>query len=411
MVCYGVGSADEPPRRSGIAHFLEHLMFKGTKEVSGKEFSRLIAINGGRDNAFTSYDYTAYYQTIASDRLELVMRLEADRMVNLTLAPEDVQVEREVILEERRQRVENEPQALLSEALNAALYAGHPYGRPITGWPDEIAALSRDDALAFYHRYYAPNNAVLVVAGDVEPEKVHALAQKYFGSIPSQEVPDRVRPSPVRLHADNRIEMADPRVSTASWRRAYQVPDAESFGLDRADALQVFMTALGQGPTSYLYRRLVVEDKVATSAGAYYRANRDEGMVMLYATPAPGVSVEKMEAALNAALAQALAEGLDPAMIERAKTGLKAEAIYARDSIGDAARVIGGALITGESLDRVERWVERIESVDASTALEAARAVMQDVPSVTAILKPADGASAAAGSTEPPAVPNGEVIQ
>lgn len=247
MVCYGVGSADEPPRRSGIAHFLEHLMFKGTKEVSGKEFSRLIAINGGRDNAFTSYDYTAYYQTIASDRLELVMRLEADRMVNLTLAPEDVQVEREVILEERRQRVENEPQALLSEALNAALYAGHPYGRPITGWPDEIAALSRDDALAFYHRYYAPNNAVLVVAGDVEPEKVHALAQKYFGSIPSQEVPDRVRPSPVRLHADNRIEMADPRVSTASWRRAYQVPDAESFGLDRADALQVFMTALGQG--------------------------------------------------------------------------------------------------------------------------------------------------------------------
>ena len=177
MVWYRVGAADEEPGKSGLAHFLEHLMFKGTDEVAAGEFSRLIARNGGRDNAFTSQDYTGYYQSMARDKLELVMRLEADRMVNLKLDEKDVQTEREVVLEERRQRTDNEPGAQLGEAASAAQYLAHPYGIPVIGWEHEIRGLTRAAALAFYQRYYAPNNAILIVAGDVSADAVRRLGR------------------------------------------------------------------------------------------------------------------------------------------------------------------------------------------------------------------------------------------
>src|SRR5262245_32466436 len=183
MVWYKVGAADEPPGSSGIAHFLEHLMFKGTDKIPTGQFSKIVAKNGGEDNAFTNHDVTAYFQRVAKDRLPLVMRMEADRMENLRLSEEDVKTERDVILEERRSRVDNDPGSILQEQMMAALYANHPYGIPIIGWEHEIAALNRDDALSYYRRFYAPNNAILVVAGDVEPDEVQKLAEETYGKL------------------------------------------------------------------------------------------------------------------------------------------------------------------------------------------------------------------------------------
>jgi zinc protease len=184
MLWYKVGAADEPPGKSGIAHFLEHLMFKGTDTLGPGEFSDIIARNGGQENAFTSYDYTGYFQTVAKDRLDIIMKYEADRMTNLTLSDEVVLPERDVVLEERRSRIDREPGAQLGEALRAVLFLHHPYGVPVIGWEEEIRGLTSADAIDFYRRWYAPNNAVLIVAGDVDAEEVRALAETHTGSFP-----------------------------------------------------------------------------------------------------------------------------------------------------------------------------------------------------------------------------------
>jgi zinc protease len=203
MVWYRVGAADEPPGKSGIAHFLEHLMFKSTETLESGEFSRVVAANGGTDNAFTSYDYTAYFQRVAADRLELMMEMEADRMVNLRLTPEEVDTERQVILEERNQRTENEPGALFSEQRNAAQYMNHPYGIPIIGWRHEMEGLTLEDAKAFYREHYAPNNAILIVAGDVEPEAVREMAERHYGVIPRTPTSRRAPVPPNRRSGRN----------------------------------------------------------------------------------------------------------------------------------------------------------------------------------------------------------------
>ncbi|MEO1422615.1 MAG: pitrilysin family protein, partial [Pseudomonadota bacterium] len=196
MVWYKVGSADDPRGKSGIAHYLEHLMFKGTDELAPGEFSEIVAANGGQGNAFTSYDFTGYFQRIASDRLETVIRMEADRMRDLVISQDDWLAERAVVLEERASRVENSPSALLGEQRTAALYLHHPYAVPIIGWRHELEALTREDALEFYERFYAPNNAILVVAGDTTREEVRRLAETHFGPLdPSVDLPDRERVS------------------------------------------------------------------------------------------------------------------------------------------------------------------------------------------------------------------------
>ncbi len=215
MVWYRAGAADEMRGKSGIAHYLEHLMFKGTDEMAPGEFSKTVTANGGSDNAFTSYDYTAYYQRIASDRLELVMKMEADRMRDLVISPDDWKTEREVILEERNQRIDSDPAALFSEQRSAAQYLNHPYGTPVIGWRHEMETLTREDALKWYHDNYAPNNAVLVVAGDVTPAEVERLAKEYYGPLaPSDAIPPkRQRVTEPPQLAERRLSMADPRVS------------------------------------------------------------------------------------------------------------------------------------------------------------------------------------------------------
>src|SRR6056297_2631000 len=229
MVWYRAGSADETPGVSGVAHFLEHLLFKGTEKLEPGEFSEIVKANGGTDNAFTSFDYTGYFQRVAADRLGLMMEMEADRMKNIQLDREDILTERDVIIEERNQRVENDPGALFREQRMAAQYLNHPYGTPIIGWRHEMVDLDLDDAMAYYEQFYSPNNAVLVVAGDLMPDEVLALAQQHYGPIPRNEaLPERERPSEPPQMAERRLSFEDPRVAQPYVMRTYLAPERDS---------------------------------------------------------------------------------------------------------------------------------------------------------------------------------------
>ncbi|MCA1908048.1 MAG: insulinase family protein [Magnetospirillum sp.] len=391
MVWYRVGAADENPGKSGIAHFLEHLMFKGTSEVPPGEFSKIVAKNGGRDNAFTSSDYTAYFQNIAADRLELVMKMEADRMRNLTLAESDVTSELEVVKEERRSRTDNDPAALLHERLEAALYLNHPYRRPIIGWPDEIAGLTRADALAFYKRWYAPNNAILVVAGAVDPAKVIDLAERYYGPLKPEDIPARIRAEEPPQVGARQVTLRDSRVKQPSWTRLYQAPSYHS-AADKTQplALDVLSEVLSGGATSRLYKSLVVDQGLAASAGASYDGGAlDATSFAFYASPRPGVAMEKLQAAMEAEIARIKKDGISEDEVRRAKTRLKAEVVYARDSLHTAAQVLGQALTTGQTVADVEDWPNRINAITALQVNAAARAVLNDDASVTGLLLPA----------------------
>lgn len=402
MVWYRVGAADEPAGKSGIAHMLEHLMFKGTPTIPPGEFSKIVARLGGRDNAFTSSDYTAYFQNIAADRLEAVMKLEADRMRNLTLDEQNFTTERAVVLEERRSRTDNNPSALLSEQMEAALYRNHPYHRPIIGWGSEIAALTRQDALDFYKRWYAPNNAILVVAGDVEPEKVRALAETYYGPLKPEDIPARIRADEPPQVAPRTVTLEDPRVQQQSWSRLYMAPSYTAGDKAAPYALQVLSEILGGGATSRLYTSLVVTQGLAASAGAWYDPSAlDHSTFGMAATPRPGVPLPKLEAALEKEVQAALDKGLTAAEVEQAKARLKANVAYARDSLHTGARVLGEALTTGQSVADVEAWPQRIAAVTPEQVNAAAKAVLDAKASVTGILLPKPGATAQAQPAAP----------
>ncbi len=390
MVWYKVGSADEPPGKSGTAHLLEHLMFKGTRKLASGEFSRILARNGGRENAFTSHDYTGYYQSIAVDRLEMVMEMEADRMTNLVFDAKEVEPERQVIFEERRNRTGNNPSALLAEHVNATLYLNHPYRRPIIGWEHEIRGLTIADLKSFYRRWYVPNNAILVVAGDITAEKLRPLAEKTYGRIPAGPARPRVRPGEPPHKAARRVTLKDPRVRQPSWSRTFLAPSYTEGATEQAYALQVLAEVLG-GATGPLYRSLVVEQKLAVSAGAYFDPDRlGPGTFGFYASPRPGVSMEKLEAAMEAELAKVVDKGVTEKEARRARGRLQAEAVYARDSLGTGARVLGGALAIGLTVEDVESWPERIGAVTVPEINAAARDVLGQAASVTALLLPAD---------------------
>jgi zinc protease len=389
MVWYKVGSADEPPGKSGIAHFLEHLMFKGTDDLPAGEFSKIVARNGGRDNAFTSYDYTAYYQNVAADKLDLVMRMEADRMADLAFDEESFETEKQVVLEERRQRTDNEPRSQLAEMARAVQWLNHPYRIPVIGWEHEIRGLSRDDALAFYGRWYGPNNAVLIVAGDVEPKAVRAMAERHFGPLARVDAPERKRLQEPPQLAARRVVMHDPRVRQPSLSRTYLAPSRTAGNSVQAVPLELFQQALGGGSTSRLYRELVVNRKLAVSAGAWYSGvSLDETTLGVYATPAPGVEIERLEKALDEVIAETLRTGVTAEELERARTGLLADAVYVRDDIGAAPRVLGAALASGLTVEQVEAWPELVEEATLEQANEAGRAVFDLRHSVTSVLLP-----------------------
>jgi zinc protease len=391
MVWYRVGSADDPLGKSGIAHFLEHLMFKGTPTVPEGEFSRIVARNGGNQNAFTSYDYTGYFQKVARDRLAIVMELEADRMVNLVLDDAAVLPERKVILEERRSRTDNNPSALLGEQLDAAQYLAHPYRIPVIGWAHEIAMLDTADALAFYNRHYAPDNAILVVAGDVTAAELRPLAERIYGAIPARGVAPRQRVSEPPQLAARRLELRDERVRQPEWSRTHLAPSYNAGASQHAYALQVLAELFGGSTTSRLYRALVIDQKVAASAGAWYGASSlDMSQFGFYASPSQGVDVAALEAAMDAEIAALLADGVSDEEVERVKTRLVREAVYARDSLSTAARIFGAALSMGLSVEDVEAWPERIAAVTTAQVNAAARAVLVPETSVTGLLLPVE---------------------
>ena len=368
MVWYKVGAADEPPGKSGIAHFLEHLLFKGTEKIPPGQFSKIIARNGGRDNAFTSYDYTGYYQNVARDKLDLVMGMEADRMVNLKLSENDVALERAVILEERRTRIDNNPSSLLSEAMNAAQYQAHPYGIPVIGWKHEIEKLELED-------------------------EVFALAKKHFGNIPRSNFSRRARPQePVQL-AERRIVFKDARVRQADWRRSYLAPTRSSGLKEYAIPLMLFSDLLGGGTTSLLYQSLVVKQKLATNIGAHYSPNGlDQGVFLLFATPTSGVELEILEKAIEAELSAVLEKGFTKAALERTRSSLLAAAVYARDNLFTAPRIFGRALTSGLTVDHVENWPNEVKGVTMETVMLAGRAVLDERRSVTGFLLPRNDA-------------------
>jgi zinc protease len=373
MIWYRVGAMDDPPGLSGLAHFFEHMMFRGTASVPGDQFAQTVARNGGEDNAFTTHDYTAFYEQIARDRLRLVMSLDADRMIALDLSDKNVNTERDVVLEERRMRIDNDPQALMREQMDAALHLSHPYGRPVIGWPYEVRHIGRIEAQDFYARHYAPNNAILVVAGDVTQEEVRLAAEATYGKVPARPLAERADfAQPPRL-GETRLTIARPDVKSPLFLRIYRVASYTEAKPGEAEALEMLAQLVGGDPTSTLYRELVVKRKLASDAGATYDGyTRDAAEFSVYAVPRPGVRMDVLEQAVDAVLRSYAISAPRNVDMERAKTQLVAEATYQRDSQYSLASAYGQALAIGLTVDDVEEWPDRIRAVAAETVKRVA---------------------------------------
>ncbi|NCT41680.1 MAG: insulinase family protein [Alphaproteobacteria bacterium] len=397
MVWYKVGGADEAQGHSGSAHFLEHLLFKGSDVIGGEplapgEFSKVIRRMGGNDNAFTGQDYTAFFQSIPSENLETAMRMEAGRMRGAKM--EELESERLVILEERRQRTDNDPRGRFGEQMAAMAYINHPYGTPIIGWYHEMEQLDLAATKGFYDLWYGPNNAILIVSGDVEPDEVFTLARDIYGQVPRNDnVPERVRTTSPVMNSKTLVTLEHPVIREAVFQRLYRVP---SFRQDKevSLAMQVLEEIMGGGPTSRLYKSLVVDQKIASSAGLSYSANTyDDSGLWVYANPLPDTDIVNIEAALDAELRALIADGVSDEELSDAKTRMQDAAIYARDSLAGPAMVIGYSLATGSTLDDVETWPAQIDGVTAAQIQEAAKAYLnpdapRDIPPVSGVLLP-----------------------
>jgi zinc protease len=392
MVWFRVGAVDDPPGISGLAHFFEHMMFRGTKAYPNDSFSILVARNGGELNAFTDHDYTAFYEQIAKDRLPLAMKLEADRLANLDLSDAHVGPERDVVMEERRMRVDNNPQALMGEQMRAALHYSHPYGRPVIGWAEEVRRIDRVSAQDFYNHHYAPNNAILVVAGDVTPEDVRRMATEAYGKVPARKLQPRAENAePPRL-AETRMTIVRPDAKVPVFNRIYRVPSYSTARPGIAEGLEVLAQHLGGDQTSLLYRVLVEQKKLASDAGANYDGfNRDAGEFSVYAVPRPGVTLEALEKAMDQVLAVSAAAVPGATDLARAKTQLVASTIYRQDSQFALATAYGQALAIGLTVDDVNEWPARIREVDGADVKRAA-GMLSRKQAVTGYLVPSGGA-------------------
>lgn len=385
MVWYKAGSADEKPGVSGVAHFLEHLLFKGTKNLDPGEFSATVSRNGGSDNAFTSSDYTAYFQRVAADRLELMMRMESDRMVNLQLDENDIATERDVIIEERNQRVENNPSALFREQKDAVQYLNHSYGIPVIGWQNEMLELDLDAAQDYYDTYYAPNNAVLVVAGDVNPDEVRDLAKTYYGVIPANpDLPERIRAAEPRQMAERRLTFEDARVAQPYVSRSYLAPERDSGAQEQAAALTLLAELLGGGQTSVMAEKLQFDSQTAVHTSAYYRGKSlDDTTINFFVVPAPGVTLQQAEDAFDEVLQEFMETGVDTAHLDRIKMQARASEIYARDDVNAIANRYGQALTQGLTVEDVQAWPDIIQAVTPQDIMSAATEVLVSRTSVT----------------------------
>lgn len=389
MVWYKAGAQDEQWGTSGIAHFLEHLMFKGTPKYGAGEFSKRIAKAGGNDNAFTSTDYTAYFQNISRDKLELVMDLESDRMQNLILDEKEVLKERDVILEERSARIDNDPSELLKEQMRTALFLNHPYGRPLIGWRHEMKNLTVADARAWHDAYYTPNNAVLVVSGDITMEELLPLAEKYYGVIPSRPAPSRhhiTEPEPI---APRFITFSDPKVTRPEWSRYYLAPGMNSKDKELCFPLILLSYLLADADTSRMYQRLVVEEQVASGVGSYYEElTLGPSVFVLSAVPSQTTSLDTLEQKMDEQIRRIQTDGVTEEELTRAKNTLAAQTIYAREDLKTLAYLYGQMAATGAPLDYADRWEEYLRAVTPQQVKDAAIAILQPERSVTGRLLP-----------------------
>jgi len=388
MLWYKVGSADEPPGQSGIAHLLEHLMFKGTKLVPNGQFSKVVARNGGVDNAFTSYDFTAYFQMVSRKKLALVMKMEADRMRNLDLNDTKISLEREVVLEERSTRTDNSPAAQLYEAKQAALYINHPYRNPVIGWSHEIKSLSAKQLMRFYRRFYVPNNAILIVSGDVSDAELRPLIEKYYGVIPKGQtiIRERLR-EPLHI-VPRRLELSSARVGQSQLNRTYITPSYRTAKGIEAYALEILADILAGGKRSRLFRKLVIKKSIAASVMASYDPNAyDLGEFNIFITPRSGVSLKSLETEVDKEIGLILKRGVTKEELKRSVRSLISSAVFARDSVSAAPNIIGRGLTTGQTIKDIESWPERLKKVTDGDILTAAKKVFQLRNSVTSLLK------------------------
>lgn len=385
MVWYKAGSADEPKGSSGVAHFLEHLLFKATDTLESGELSAVVSANGGRDNAFTSFDFTAYFQRVAADRLGLMMEMEADRMRNIRLTEQDIATERNVIIEERNQRTENNPRALFGEQMSAVQYHNHRYGVPIIGWMHEMETLDMDDAISFYNTYYYPNNAILVVSGDVTPQEVERLANEHYGPIPANpDLPERLRTEEPPQTAERRLYFRDARVSQPYVSRSYLAPERDPGNQKTAAALTVLAEVLGGGQTSYLTEKLQFEQQKAVYSGSFYRGTSlDDTTFDVVIVPTPGVSLEEAESALDTAIEQFMVDGVTAEQLDRIKMQVRASEIYARDDVSGIANRYGRALSSGLTVADVQAWPDILQSITRDDVMAAAKLVFDRDASVT----------------------------
>ena len=388
MIWYKAGAADEPEGQSGVAHFLEHLLFKGTKAHPNGAFSKIVADIGGQENAFTSSDYTAYFQRVAKEHVKLVMELEADRMENLLLTDNMIGSERDVVLSERRMRVDGEPGSRLHEALDAVTFVNHPYGSPVIGWEHEIKALNRQAAVAFYDRFYTPNNAILIIAGDVDAEQIRKLAESTYGKVKRRAEPGaRLRPTEPQLNAERRVSVSDKRVRRENISQHWIVPSQHTGKGRVPETLEVLAYILGGGPTSRLYKSAVLDEKIALSAGSFYQGDAlDDGQFGIYGTPADGHSLEELEAKFANLLAELIENGVTEEELRRAKQNMVADAIYAQDSQMRLAQIFGSALTTGQTVKAVQTWPQQIQAITARDVQDAARTFLSNPP-VVGLLK------------------------
>ncbi len=389
MIWYRVGAADEKRGQSGIAHFLEHLMFKGQKheilgDLKSGEFSKIVRSLGGRDNAFTSYDYTAYFQSIASEHLERIMKMEAGRMRGMSIPRDEFASEKKVIMEERRQRTDNDPRAQIAEQMREALFPNHPYAIPIIGWMHEIENLKYDEVMSFYNKYYAPNNAILVVSGAVSASQVYEMAKRTYGIISRADTPERVRTSSPPFIAKTTVTLKHPSIKEPVFRRIYRVPSARQ-NIQESLALEVLENILGAGATSRLYRSLVIEQKIATNISMYYSsAAWDDATLSIAATPKSPEDMVALEEAIDNELRKLINNGITDNELSQSITRMQGDAIYARDSLSGPAMIIGYSMITGSSLDDIENWAQNIEKVTKEQIQEVARFYLNpDAPYIT----------------------------
>lgn len=392
MLWFRAGGVDDPPGLSGMAHFFEHMMFRGTPSVPGDQFAQTVARNGGVENAFTTHDYTAFYEQIARDRLRTVMSLDADRMANLDLSDQNVRTELKVVLEERRMRIDNDPQSLMREQMEAALNLSHPYGRPVIGWAEEIRHIGRTEAQDFYQHHYAPNNLILVVAGDVTAQDVRADAEAEYGKVQARPTALRAEfAQPPRL-AETRMTIVREDVKVPLFLRLYRVPSYTEAKPGEAEALETLAQLMGGDATSALWRELVVKRKLASDAGASYGGYaRDSGEFDVYAVPREGVRLDVLEHNIDQVMHGFTLGRPRTADLERAKTQLVASAVYRRDSQYEMASAYGQALAIGLTADDVTEWPDRIRAVAGDAVQRVATEDIIKREAVTGLLVPAAG--------------------